>query len=118
MLAGAGNAGDGVCGEDLSLDAALVGAHGDGGGVDPAAANRRAYAGLVHGIASRPKSSPSLRQPSLLGAPRSRTPPNSRDAFAKALGAISLALYRQARYVYYILALISPPPSPPPVGHR
>ena len=28
------------------------------GGVDPSAANRGAYAGLVHGIASRPKSKP------------------------------------------------------------
>ena len=41
-----------------------------------------------------PSLSPSPPQPSL-GAPRSRTPPNPRDAFAKALWAISPALDRQ-----------------------
>ena len=42
-----------------------------------------------------PRPSPSPPQPPQLGAPRSRTPPNPRDAFAKALGSISPALDRQ-----------------------
>ena len=41
-----------------------------------------------------PSPSPSPPQPRL-AAPRSRTPPNPADAFAKAMGAISLALDRQ-----------------------
>ena len=66
----------------------------DMGGFNPEAANRGAYAGLVHGIASRPKSKP---KPAATpgGGPPQPHPPNLRDAFAKALGAISPALDRQ-----------------------
>ena len=67
----------------------------DMGGFDPAAANRGAYAGLVHGIASRPKSKPKLAATPATGAPPQPHPSNPRDAFAKALGAISPALDRQ-----------------------
>ena len=42
-----------------------------------------------------PSPSPRSQQRPQLGGPRSRTPPNPRDAFAKALGAISPALDRQ-----------------------
>ena len=43
----------------------------DFGGFNPEAANRGAYAGLVHDIASRPKTKP---KPAALGAPCNRTP--------------------------------------------
>ena len=66
----------------------------DIGGFNPEAANRGAYAGVVHGIASRPKSKP---KPSATpaGDPAQPHPPIPRDAFAKALGAILPALDRQ-----------------------
>ena len=64
-------------------------------GFDPSAANRGAYAGLVHGIASHPKPKPKVpATPATEGALQLH-PPNPRDAFAKALGAISPALDRQ-----------------------
>ena len=65
------------------------------GGFDPAAANRGAHAGLVHGIASGPKSKPKPTATPAIGDPPQPHPPNPRDAFAKALGAISAALDRQ-----------------------
>ena len=46
----------------------------DFGGFNPEAANRGAYAGVVHGIASRPKTKPKPAA-TPAGAPRSRTPP-------------------------------------------
>ena len=46
----------------------------DFGGFNPEAANPGAHAGLVHGIASRPKSKPKPAATPALG-PRSRTPP-------------------------------------------
>ena len=67
----------------------------DMGGLHPAAANRGAYAGLVHGIDSRPKSKPKPAATPATGGPPQPHPPNHRDAFAKALGAISPALDRQ-----------------------
>ena len=93
MLAGGGTWGDGICGEDVELNADLVGADGHarvrpGGG-------RGAYAGLVHGIASRPKSKPKLAATRATGDPPQPHPPNPRAAFAKALGAISPPLDRQ-----------------------
>ena len=66
----------------------------DMGGFNPEVANRGAYAGLVHGIASRPKSKPKPAATPAGGPPQPH-PPNPRDAFAKALGAISPALDRQ-----------------------
>ena len=64
------------------------------GGFNPEAAKRGAYAGAVHGIASRPKSKPKpAANPA--GRPPQPHPPNPRDAFAKALGAIPPAPDRQ-----------------------
>ena len=48
----------------------------DMGGFDPAAANRGAYAGLVHGIASRPKSKPKPAATPATGPPPQPHPPN------------------------------------------
>ena len=64
------------------------------GSCNPEAANRGAYAGVVHGIASRPKSKPEPAATPAGGPPQTHTP-NPRDAFAKALGAISPALDHQ-----------------------
>ena len=64
------------------------------GGFNAEAAKRGAYAGLVHDIASRPKSKPKPTA-SPAGAPPQPHPPNPRDTFAKALGAISPTLGRQ-----------------------
>ena len=57
--------------------------------------DRGAYAALVHGIASRPKPNPTVPATLATGGPPQPHPPNPRDAFAKALGAISPALDRQ-----------------------
>ena len=77
----------------------------DMGGFNPEAANRGAYAGVVHGIASRPKSKPKPAA-TPAGGPPQLHPPNPRDAFAKARGGISPALDCKARYVDCVLALI------------
>ena len=66
----------------------------DFGGFNPEAPNRGVYAGLVHGIASRPKSKPKPAATPAGGHPQP-PPPNPRGAFAKAPGAISPALDRQ-----------------------
>ena len=65
------------------------------GGFDPAAANRGAYARWVHGIAFRPKSKSKPPATPATGTLPQPHPPNPRNAFAKALGAISPALDRQ-----------------------
>ena len=66
----------------------------DTGGFNPEAANRGAYAGLVRGIASRPKSKPKPAA-SPAGGPLQPQPLNPREAFAQAMGAIPPALDRQ-----------------------
>ena len=66
----------------------------DFGGFNPEAANRGVYAGVVHGIATRPKPKPKPAAAPAGGPPQPH-PPNPADAFAKALGAISPALDRQ-----------------------
>ena len=66
----------------------------DFGGFSPEAANRGVYAGVVHGIATRPKPKPKPAAAPAGGPPQPH-PPNPADAFAKALGAISPALDRQ-----------------------
>ena len=66
----------------------------DFGGFSPEMANRGLYAGLVHGVASRPESKPKPAATPAGGPPQPH-PPNPADAFAKALGAISPALDRQ-----------------------
>ena len=66
----------------------------DFGGFSPEAATRGVYAGVVHGIATRPKPKPKPAATPAGGPPQPR-PPNPADAFAKALGAISPALDRQ-----------------------
>ena len=63
----------------------------DSRGFNLEAANRGTYAGVVHGIASRPKSKPKPAATPAGGPPQPH-PPNPRDAFAKALRAISPAL--------------------------
>ena len=94
LLAGAGLGGDWLCGEGLDLDADLVCADGHGGfqtgGGEPGGGDAR----VVHGIASRPKSKPKPAATPAGGPPQPH-PPNPRDAFAKALGAISPAPDRQ-----------------------
>ena len=64
-------------------------------GFGPSAANRGAYAGLLHGIASSPK--PKSKVPATPATGRRPQPhlPTPRDTFAKALGAISPAVDRQ-----------------------
>ena len=62
------------------------------GGFDLSAASRGVYAGLVHGIASHPKSKPKTPAAPATGAPPQPHPPNPWDAFAKALGANSPTL--------------------------
>ena len=66
----------------------------DFGGFNPEAANRGMYAGVVHGIATRPQPKPKPAAAPAGGPPQPH-PPNPADAFAKALGAISPALDRQ-----------------------
>ena len=66
----------------------------DFGGFSPEAANRGVYAGVVHGITTRPKPKPKPAAAPVGGPPQPH-PPNPVDAFAKALGAISPALDRQ-----------------------
>ena len=66
----------------------------DFGGSNPEAAKRGVYAGVVHGIATRPKPKPKPAAAPTSGPPQPH-PCNPADAFAKALGAISPALGRQ-----------------------
>ena len=65
------------------------------GGIDPSAATRGAYARLVHSIASRPESKAKAPTTPATGGSLQPHPRNPRDAFAKALGAISPSLDRQ-----------------------
>ena len=66
----------------------------DFGGFNSEAANRGVYAGVVHGIATRPKPKPKPAAAPAGGPPQPH-PPNPADTFAKALGAISPAQDRQ-----------------------
>ena len=66
----------------------------DYGGCNPKAVNQGAYAGVVHGVASRPRTKPKPAA-TPAGGPPQPPPSNPRDAFAEALGAISPALDRQ-----------------------
>ena len=75
------------------MDADLIGAAALRG-FNPQTANRGVYAGVVHGIASRPKSKPKPAGAPAWGPPQPH-PPNPVDAFANALGAVSPALDRQ-----------------------
>ena len=77
----------------------------DFGGFNPEAANRGAYAGAVHGIASRPNSKPKPAA-TPAGAPTQPHPPNPRDAFAKALEPSFPPWTAKARYVDCVVALI------------
>ena len=76
------------------------------GGFDPAAANRGAYAGLVHGIASRPKSKPKPAANPATGGPPQPHPPNPWDASAKALRPSPPPWAGKAQCVDCVLALI------------
>ena len=62
---------------------------------DPSAANRRAYAGLVHGIASHPKPKPKTPAAPAASGPPQQHPPNPRDAFTTAKRAIRRSLDTQ-----------------------
>ena len=57
----------------------------DFGGFNPEAANRGAYAGLVHSIASRPKCKPKPAATPARGPPQPH-PPNPQDAFPRPWG--------------------------------
>ena len=106
MRAGAGIGGDGVCGEDPDLDADMVGDHGDGGGFDSATANGEAYAGLVHGIASRPKSKPKPPATPATGPPPQPHPPTPGTPLPRPWWPSPPPLTGKARYVDCVLALI------------
>ena len=82
LLVGAGTRGDGVCGKDLNVDADPVGAHGHGG-VRPGG-GQPGYAGLMHGIASRPKSKPKVAATPATGGPPQPHPPNLRPSQPRA----------------------------------
>ena len=65
------------------------------GGFDLSAANRGAYAGLVHNIASRPKSKSRTRTAPPVGGPPQPHPLHPRDAYTKGLMAMSPTLAMQ-----------------------
>ena len=73
----------------------------DFGGFNPEAANRGAYAGLVHGIASRPK-----YKPKPAATPRSRTLPTPGTPSPRPWGPFPPPWTGNARYVDCVLALI------------
>ena len=77
----------------------------DFGGFNPEAAHRRAHAGVVHGIASRPKSKPKPAA-TPLGAPRNRTPPTPGTPSPRAWGPSPPPWTAKARYVDCVLALM------------
>ena len=68
----------------------------EGGAFELSAANRGAYAALVHGIASCPQPKPKVPATPATGGPRWPHPPNPRDTFDKAVWAVSRALDRQS----------------------
>ena len=73
----------------------------DVGGLDPAAAIRGAYAGLVHGIASQ-----SQFQAQAGRNPRSRTPTTPGTPSPRPSGPSPPPWTGKARYVDFVLALI------------
>ena len=74
-------------------------------GFNPEAANRGAYAGVVHGIASRPKSKPKPAATPAWCAPQPH-PPNPRDALRQGpKGHPPPPWTAKARYVDCVLAL-------------
>ena len=77
----------------------------DFGGFNPEASNRGVYAGVVHGIASRPKSKPKPAAASL-GAPRSCTPPTPRTPSPRHWGPSPPPWTAKARYVDCVVAVI------------
>ena len=82
----------------------------DMGGLDPEAANGGVYAGMVHSIASWPKSKPKpAATPATGGPPQPQPPKTPGTPSPRPLGA-SLppwtAKAQKARYVDYVLALI------------
>ena len=74
VLGGHGTDGYGVCWGDLGVVPDQVEDYGEWG-FDPSADNRGAYAGLVHGIASHPKSKPKTPAAPEPGNPCSRIAP-------------------------------------------
>ena len=78
------------------------------GGFDPAAANRGAYAGLVHSIAFRPKSKPKLAAtPAIGGPPQPHPPPPSPGTPSpRPWGPSPPPWTGKAHYVNCLLALI------------
>ena len=77
----------------------------DFGGFNPKAASKGAYAGLVHGIASPPKSKPKAAA-TPLGAPRSHIPPTPRTPSTRPWGPSPPPWTTKARHVDCVLALI------------
>ena len=105
VLVGAGTRADGVCGEDLDLDADLVSADGGGGG-----SPRRRPTGVrmpdwCTASPAGPSPSPSP-QPPQLGVPRSRNPPTPGTPSPRPWGPSPPSWTGTARYVDCVLALI------------
>ena len=91
--------------EDVDMDTGVVGDHGDRK-FGPSAANGGAYAGLVHGIASRPEPKPKTpRTPATRGPPQPH-PSNPQDAFTTPWGHSPPASIGKPRYAECVLALI------------
>ena len=79
----------------------------DIGGLDPEAANLGVYAGMVHGIASRPKSKPKpAATPATGGPPHPRTPPAPGTPSPRPWGPSPPPWTGKAPYVGCVLALI------------
>ena len=78
----------------------------DFGGFNPEAANRGVYAGVVHGIASRPKSKPKPAATPVAPPPRSRTPQIPWTPSPRPWGPSPPPWTAKARYVDCVLALI------------
>ena len=76
------------------------------GGFDPSAPNRGAYAGLLHGITSRPK--PKLKAPTTPATedPRIHIPPTPGMPSPRPWGQPPPASIGKARYAKCVLALI------------
>ena len=78
----------------------------DFGGFNPEAANRGAYAGVVHGITSRPKSKPKPAATPVGGPPQPHPPQTPGTPSPRPWGPSPPPSTAKARYVDCVLALI------------
>ena len=90
--------------EGLDLHADLLGADGLRG-FNPEVAKRGVYAGVVHGIASRPKTKPKPAATPTRG-PRGRTPPSPGTPSPRPWGPSPPTWTAKAWYLDCVLALI------------